>query len=126
MSKGKLAFDGFKSPDELLAQTNLWLKVLKNVGDGMMPPEKKPHPTKAEVRRLEDWITQDIFKIDPRKPDPGRVTARRLNRTDYNHTVRDLLGVDFSPADDFPQDDSGYGFDNICDVLSVSPVLLEK
>lgn len=58
--------------------------------------------------------------------DPGRVTARRLNRTEYNNTIRDLLGVDVRPADDFPQDDSGYGFDNIADVLSLSPVLMEK
>ena len=56
-------------------------------------------------------------------PDPGRVTAHRLNRAEYNNTVRDLLGIRFRPADDFPQDDSGYGFDNIGDVLSLSPVL---
>jgi hypothetical protein len=54
------------------------------------------------------------------------VTARRLNRAEYNNTIRDLLGVDVRPADDFPQDDSGYGFDNIADVLSLSPVLMEK
>jgi hypothetical protein len=58
--------------------------------------------------------------------DPGRVTARRLNRAEYNNTIRDLLGVDVRPADDFPQDDSGYGFDNNGDVLSLSPVLMEK
>jgi hypothetical protein len=58
--------------------------------------------------------------------DPGRVTARRLNRNEYNNTIRDLLGVDVRPADDFPQDDSGYGFDNIGDVLSMSPALMEK
>src|SRR5467141_2035736 len=56
----------------------------------------------------------------------GRVTARRLNRVEYDNSVRDLLGVDLHPADDFPQDDSGYGFDNIGDVLSLSPVLMEK
>ncbi len=60
------------------------------------------------------------------KPNVGRVTIRRLNRTEYNNTVRDLVGVDFKPADDFPADDVGYGFDNIGDVLSVSPLLLEK
>jgi cytochrome c553 len=125
-SKGKLAFDGFKSDDQLLANSNLWLKVLKNVEGGAMPPGKNPHPSKPEVQRLGDWITQDVFKIDPQNPDPGRVTARRLNRAEYNNTVRDLLGVDFQPADDFPQDDSGYGFDSIGDVLSVSPVLMEK
>src|SRR5262245_10012849 len=59
-------------------------------------------------------------------PDPGRVTIRRLNRAEYNNTIRDLVGIDFHPADDFPADDSGYGFDNIGDVLSLSPVLLEK
>ena len=58
--------------------------------------------------------------------DPGRVTARRLNRTEYNNTIKDLLGVDVRPADDFPQDDSGYGFDNNGDVLSLSPALMEK
>jgi uncharacterized protein DUF1592/uncharacterized protein DUF1588/uncharacterized protein DUF1587/uncharacterized protein DUF1585/uncharacterized protein DUF1595 len=58
--------------------------------------------------------------------DPGRVTARRLNRAEYNNTIRDLLGVDVRPADDFPQDDSGYGFDNNGDVLSLSPALMEK
>jgi Protein of unknown function (DUF1587) len=59
-------------------------------------------------------------------PDPGRVTIRRLNRAEYNNTVRDLLGIDFHPADDFPNDDMGYGFDNIGDVLALSPLLLEK
>ena len=57
---------------------------------------------------------------------PGRVTLRRLNRTEYNNTIRDLIGVDFKPAGDFPADDVGYGFDNIGDVLSLSPLLLER
>src|SRR5690348_9477641 len=57
---------------------------------------------------------------------PGRVTARRLNRTEYNNTIRDLLGVTLRPADEFPIDDSGYGFDNNGDVLSISPLLMEK
>ena len=60
------------------------------------------------------------------KPDPGRVTARRLNRSEYNNTIRDLLAVDTNPAKDFPQDDSGYGFDDIGDVLSLPPVLMEQ
>src|SRR5262249_33564167 len=56
----------------------------------------------------------------------GRITLRRLNKSEYNNTIRDLVGVDFQPADDFPQDDSGYGFDNNGDVLSLPPVLMEK
>jgi hypothetical protein len=59
-------------------------------------------------------------------PAPGRITARRLNRSEYNNTVRDLLGVTFRPADDFPQDDSSHGFDTIGDVLSLPPLLMEK
>jgi hypothetical protein len=57
---------------------------------------------------------------------PGKVTIRRLNRTEYNNTIRDLVGIDYRPADDFPADDVGYGFDNIGDVLSLPPLLMEK
>src|SRR5687768_14826170 len=58
--------------------------------------------------------------------DPGRATIHRLNRAEYNNTIRDLLADDSRPADDFPADDFGYGFDNISDVLSISPLLFEK
>ena len=54
------------------------------------------------------------------------MVARRLNRVEYNNTIRDLLGVPVRPADEFPVDDSGYGFDNVGDVLTVSPMLMEK
>ena len=73
------------------------------------------------------WLEDEFAREDAAmKPDPGRVTARRLNRYEYNNTVRDLLAVDFRPADDFPTDDFGYGFDNIGDVLTLSPTLMEK
>src|SRR5204862_6936859 len=68
-----------------------------------------------------------VFRTDCTGPrDPGRVTIRRLNRAEYNNTIRDLVGVDFKPAADFPTDDVGYGFDNIGDVLSLPPLLMEK
>src|ERR1035437_863720 len=60
------------------------------------------------------------------QPDPGRVVARRMNRNEYRNTIRDLLAVDFRAEKDFPTDDSGYGFDNIGEILTVSPVLMEK
>ena len=60
------------------------------------------------------------------KPEPGRVTAHRLNRNEYANTIRDLLGVEFRAREEFPADDSGYGFDNIGDVLTVSPTLMQK
>src|SRR2546426_10347469 len=91
-----------------------------------MPPENKPQPTPAERDLITRWVGSCFFQCDCKHPDPGRVTLRRLNRAEYNNTIRDLVGVEFQPADDFPADDSGYGFDNIGDVLSLSPVLLEK
>ena len=66
------------------------------------------------------------FEIDPKNPDPGRVTVRRLNRVEYRNTIRDLMGVDFNADAEFPPDDTGHGFDNIGDVLTLSPLLLEK
>jgi hypothetical protein len=126
MNKGGVAFDEFKSDDALLAKHDLWQAVLKNTRAGLMPPAKKPQPSPEERQRLEEWIKFDAFGINPRNPDPGRVTARRLNRTEYRNTIRDLMGVDFDAQSEFPADDTGYGFDNIGDVLTVSPILLEK
>src|SRR5205807_3232182 len=104
-----------------------WEKVLHKLRTGEMPPKGMPRPDKSEAEAVMSLIDGEFARRDQMaKPDPGRVTARRLNRSEYNNTVRDLLGVDFHPADDFPQDDSGYGFDNIGAVLSLSPVLMEK
>jgi hypothetical protein len=125
-NKGKVAFDEFKSDQDLLSDTELWWKVLKNVRAGIMPPRKHPQPTDSEKRELYDWIKYGAFGLDPADPDPGRVTLRRLNRVEYRNTIRDLMGVDFNTTDEFPPDDTGYGFDTIGDVLQVSPMLLEK
>jgi hypothetical protein len=126
MDKGKVAFDTSKSDEELIGKRDLWLAVLKNVRAGLMPPEKKAKPSAEQVRTLESWIKRDVFELDPADPDPGRVTLRRLNRVEYRNTIRDLMGFDFKATEEFPPDDTGYGFDNIGDVLTVSPLLLEK
>jgi hypothetical protein len=91
-----------------------------------MPPNKKPRPSSEQQRALERWIKYEAFGLDPQDPDPGRVTVRRLNRMEYRNTVRDLTGYDFKVEEELPPDDTGYGFDNIGDVLSMSPLLLEK
>ena len=101
-------------------------EVLKNVRGGLMPPASKPQPSPAERALIANWLEAELFPVDCAHPDPGRVTLRRLNRTEYNNTIRDLVGVDFQPANDFPMDDVGYGFDNIGDVLSLPPLLVEK
>ena len=104
-----------------------WARVKENVEGGTMPPDDHPQPSEQEVAALRTWVDAELSKIDcGGTVDPGRVTIRRLNRAEYNNTIRDLLGVDFHPADDFPSDDVGYGFDNIGDVLSLPPLLMEK
>jgi mono/diheme cytochrome c family protein len=125
-SKGKVAFDQFKSDQDMLENRDLWWKALKNLRAGIMPPAKKPRPTVQEQEQIAHWIKTDIFGIDPQDPDPGRVTLRRLNRAEYHNTIRDLLGVDFDTQANFPPDDTGYGFDTIGDVLTLPPMLLEK
>jgi hypothetical protein len=124
--KGGIAFDEYSGHGALLKDIKTWEIVLQNVRTHVMPPPKKPQPTEADRKKIARWIESDVFQVDCNNPDPGRVTIRRLNRVEYNHTIRDLVGVDFQPADDFPPDDSGYGFDNIGDVLSLPPVLLER
>jgi hypothetical protein len=127
MNKGNVSFDGFKSDAAMLADHDLWLRVLKNVRAGLMPPaKKKEKPSETERQQLERWIKFEAFSIDAKNPDPGRVTARRLNRIEYRNTIRDLMGIEFNSEVEFPPDDTGYGFDNIGDVLTVSPMLLEK
>ncbi len=123
---GGVAFDAFKSQSELVDNRQLWWKVLKNVRAGIMPPAGEDRPSDDQRRQLEQWIKRQAFAIDPDQPDPGRVTVRRLNREEYRNTIRDLIGIDFKAFEEFPPDDTGYGFDNIGDVLSVSPLLLEK
>jgi hypothetical protein len=124
--KGHVAFDEFKSDQAALEDRELWSKALKNLRAGLMPPSKKPQPTAEEKERIALWIKRAAFQCDPLNPDPGRVTVRRLNRVEYRNTVRDLLGAEFDALSEFPPDDTGYGFDNIGDVLTLPPMLLEK
>jgi len=124
--KGEVTLDGFKTPDAILNDPKLWLRVLKNVRGGIMPPAKSERLAPEEIVAIEHWIKQDAFGADAAEIDPGRVTLRRLNRAEYRNTIRDLMGVDFNTDTAFPADDTGYGFDVIGDVLNISPVLLEK
>ena len=103
----------------------VWDKVLDKLSTGRMPPPGSPQPLKADVASVMAWIERQPGR-SAAGSGPGRVTSRRLNRAEYNQTVRDLLGVSLRPADEFPLDDAGYGFDNIGDVLSVSSLLMEK
>lgn len=126
-SEGSLSLTTYPDEASLIRGRKAWLKLLKRVEAGEMPPEEKPRPTKEEVEAFARLVRGIYEQHDKNaKPDAGRVTIRRLNRTEYNNTVRDLVGVDFNPAEDFPADDIGHGFDNIGDVLTLSPVLMER
>jgi mono/diheme cytochrome c family protein len=127
LRSGELDLQHHSTPANALQDRHVWELVVQKLRSGEMPPPGAPKPKPAEVAAVAAWIEREYDRRDKAAgPDPGRVTARRLNRYEYNNTVRDLTGVDFQPAGDFPADDSGYGFDNIADVLSLSPVLMEK
>jgi mono/diheme cytochrome c family protein len=122
-----LNFQAFTSADSLIEHRERWEEVVRKLKGAEMPPIEEDQPDDEDRQAVAKWVEGELDRIDRETPpDPGRVTARRLNRTEYNNTIRDLLGVDPKPADEFPQDDAGYGFDNIADVLSLSPVLMEK
>jgi len=125
--KGELNFDKYTDEKLVLADRKIWSGVMFHVSQWTMPPAKKSEqPTVPEREFLAKYLDGLLNPVDLNKPDPGRVTIRRLNRMEYNNTMRDLLGVDIRPADDFPEDDTGYGFDNIGDVLALSPILMER
>jgi hypothetical protein len=125
--KADLALHKYPDAASAIKDRGTWESVLEMIESSAMPPEGQPQPTAAERQLLIKSIESVLFNLDCDLPrDPGRVTIRRLNRAEYNNTVRDLLGVDFRPADNFPSDDVGNGFDNMGDVLSLPPLLFEK
>jgi hypothetical protein len=117
----------FENEASVLADPKTWEKVVEKTRTRQMPAAPFPPLPDAELDLVTRWVEAAFARQDEAAPpDPGRVTARRLNRAEYDNTVRDLLGVELRPAQDFPQDDSGYGFDNNGDVLSLSPALMER
>lgn len=123
----KLKLDAFKDVASVRGDQKTWGKVVEYLEAGIMPPEEQTQPAADEVLAVTSWVSSQLATLgDSGRRNPGRVTIRRLNRVEYANTVRDLIGVDFKPADDFPSDDVGYGFDNIGDVLTLPPILMEK
>lgn len=126
-AQGGFVLTDFRDEPSILKHRRQWERLTNLISTGIMPPADEPQPTAEEKTKLLDFLESTLFRLDCAQiTDPGRVTIRRLNRYEYNRTVRDLLGVDFRPADDFPSDDVGHGFDNIGDMLSLPPLLMEK
>ena len=103
-----------------------WELILRRTALGEMPPKDKPQPPAAERAAFSHWLEGTLDAYAHTHPDPGRATLRRLNRHEYANAVRDLLALNVDVSQQLPADDSGYGFDNIADVLTVSPTLFDR
>jgi hypothetical protein len=103
-----------------------WEKLIRKLRGRQMPPAGMPRPDEATYEALVNYIEAGRDRLAEVKPNPGRPTLHRLNRAEYANTIRDLLALEIDVSDLLPADDIGYGFDNIGDVLNVSPLLLER
>src|SRR5437588_3503085 len=101
-------------------------RVLRKVRSGEMPPAGMPKPDAATLASFTKSLEDTLDRAAAANPNPGRPAVHRLNRAEYSNAIRDVLALDIQPGSLLPVDDSGYGFDNIGDVLSLSPVLLER
>ena len=128
--RGPTAFAGLHldTLDTANFETNgaTWEKLARKLRNREMPPAGMPRPDEATYDALVKYIETGRDRLAEAKPNPGRPTLHRLNRTEYGNAVRDLLALEIDVAELLPADDIGYGFDNIGDVLQVSPVLLER
>jgi hypothetical protein len=104
----------------------VWEKVLRKLESKQMPPRGLPRPSAAVQEQFTGWLESKLDHAAAAHPNPGSPVVHRLNRSEYSNAVRDLLALDIKPGESLPLDDTGYGFDNIGDVLSLSPVLLER
>jgi mono/diheme cytochrome c family protein len=112
--------------NNLQANQATWEKILHRVSLGEMPLRGMPRPPKERLTAFTDWLAKSLDEQAAAHPNPGRATVRRMNRTEYANAVRDLLGLNVDFSQDMPADDTGYGFDNIADVLTVSPTLMDR
>ncbi len=104
-----------------------WTEIMDRINSGEMPPEDEPQPAVEELTTVIEWITAELRRREAAiQSTGGQVAMRRMNRAEYNNTIRDLIGIDFRPADDFPADPPAFGFDNIGAAQNISPLQIEK
>ncbi len=127
LASGSLNLAPFGAASSVIERRDEWERIIQKLRTGEMPPKGAPKPPPEKVKGLIGFVEGQWEIADSKlKPDPGRVSARRLNRNEYSNTIRDLLAVEFRAQSEFPTDDSAGGFDNMSEVLTVSPVLMEK
>ena len=120
-----LTLDGLDL-EHVAAGAETWEKVIRKLRAREMPPPRRPRPDEATYVEFVDWIETELDRSSLRDPNPGTETIHRLNRTEYTNAIRDLLALEIDGRELLPADDQSYGFDNIADVLSLSPALLER
>jgi hypothetical protein len=125
LKSGNVSLEGVKASD-IPAHGDTWERVLRKVRTGEMPPPKLPRPDAATTRTFVNWLEAELDGLALKTPNPGTPAIHRLNRAEYSNAIRDLLALEMDHSAALPADDSGYGFDNIGDVLTVSPLLMEK
>ncbi len=128
-AKGGINIEDYKTLSAVRRNPKFWKNVVHQLGEEEMPPEDEKQPAVAERAKLIAWLEENATRIDLASipKDPGRVTIRRLNRNEYNNTMRDLFGIKFLPGKNFPADGAGgAGFDNNADTLFLPPILMEK
>src|SRR6185295_1017052 len=108
------------------ADADVWEKVIRKLRVGMMPPQGAPRPDRATQQALVSYLEDALDRAAAANPNPGQPLAHRLNRAEYTNAIRDLLDLDISGSALLPADNSSYGFDNIADVLTMSPGLLDR
>ena len=122
---GDLSLDSVNLAN-VAADAAVWEKVIRRVRAGAMPPQGMPQPDDEARTAFVSWLETTIDRAAAVRPNPGRPALHRLNRTEYQNVIRDMLALDVDAASLLPADDSSFGFDNVADVLGVSPVLLER
>ena len=115
------------SHEGVVREAETWERVIRKLQTRAMPPQQMPRPSEVEYQEFVAFLENTIDRSAAVRPNPGRVNAfHRLNRREYRNAIRDIFDLDYDASALLPPDDSGYGFDNIADVLTVSPMLTER
>src|SRR5262249_33812301 len=127
VKSGDVDLAALRSANTFDKNREVWEKVVEKMKTGRTPPPGVARPPASLTAEITRWLESEFARQDRAiQPEAGRVTAHRLNRAEYNNTLRDLLGLDLRPADNFPADTAAFGFDNISDALKLSPALMEN
>ena len=120
-------FETLATEFKTIEQIDHWQDILDQINLGEMPPQKRPQPKAEETKAIVQWITAQL-KNAVRPADNYSPKLRRLNRREYENTIRDLMKIDvtFAPARAFPEDDKAYGFDNVGNALVFSPAMMRE